>query len=67
LHATDVAPQLLTTTETAILEAIRSLHFGSVEITIHDSKIVQVECTRKIRFGSNGPLEASPKTAGKIG
>lgn len=36
--------------EAAILEAIRSLQFGSVEITVHDSRVVQVECKKKIRF-----------------
>ncbi|MBI1976574.1 MAG: YezD family protein, partial [Candidatus Omnitrophica bacterium] len=30
--------------------AIRSIHYGSVEIIIHDSKVVQVERTEKIRF-----------------
>jgi hypothetical protein len=34
----------------AILDAIRSLEYGSVEITIHDSRVVQIECKKKIRF-----------------
>jgi hypothetical protein len=34
----------------AILEAIGSLQYGSVEITIHDSRVVQIECKKKIRF-----------------
>ena len=33
-----------------ILKAIRNIKFGSVEIVIHDSKIVQIEKTEKIRF-----------------
>jgi len=36
--------------EEAILDAVRSLRYGSVEITIHDSRVVQVECRNKIRF-----------------
>ena len=36
--------------EAAILDAIRSLQYGSVEITIHDSRVVQIECKKKIRF-----------------
>ena len=36
--------------EAAILEAVRSLRFGSVEITVHDSRVVQLECRTKIRF-----------------
>jgi hypothetical protein len=48
--------------ETAILDAIKSLQYGSVEITVHDSRVVQVECTRKVRFaGSNGVPETPQK------
>jgi len=36
--------------EAAILEAVRSLRYGSVEITVHDSRVVQLECRTKIRF-----------------
>ena len=36
--------------EAAILDAIRSLRYGSVEITVHDSRVVQIECRNKIRF-----------------
>jgi hypothetical protein len=34
----------------AILKAVRNIRFGSVEITVHDSKVVQIECKEKIRF-----------------
>jgi hypothetical protein len=34
----------------AILKAIRNIRFGSVEITVHDSNVVQIECKEKIRF-----------------
>ena len=33
-----------------ILRAVREVRFGSVEIVIHDSKVVQVERREKIRF-----------------
>ncbi len=33
-----------------ILKAIKSLQYGSVEITIHDSKVVQIDKTEKVRF-----------------
>ena len=33
-----------------ILRAVRNVRFGSVEVIIHDSKIVQVERREKIRF-----------------
>jgi hypothetical protein len=40
----------LSLAELAVLEAIRSLDFGSVEVTVHDGRVVQMECTRKTRF-----------------
>jgi hypothetical protein len=33
-----------------ILRSIRSLRFGSVEITVHDSHVVQIERKEKVRF-----------------
>jgi hypothetical protein len=33
-----------------ILRAIRMIRYGSVEITIHASRIVQIERTEKLRF-----------------
>jgi hypothetical protein len=54
-------PALPPAVETAILEAVKSLQYGSVEVTVHDSRVVQVECTRKIRFGSNGATEPVTK------
>jgi hypothetical protein len=34
----------------AILKAVRNIRFGSVEITVHDSNVVQIESKEKIRF-----------------
>jgi hypothetical protein len=36
-----------------ILLAIKDLRFGSVEVVIHDSKVVQIERKEKIRIDSN--------------
>jgi len=39
--------------ETVIAEIVRSIknvRFGSVEITIHDSRVVQIERKEKLRF-----------------
>ena len=36
--------------EKHILDAIRSLKYGAVEVMVHDSRIVQVEKTEKVRF-----------------
>ena len=44
----DIPP--LTEGEVYILKAIQSLSYGSVEISIHDSKIVQIEKREKLRF-----------------
>ncbi len=33
-----------------ILQAVRSLDYGSVEVIVHDSRIVQIERREKVRF-----------------
>ncbi len=33
-----------------IWRALKKLRYGAVEIIVHDSKIVQIECKEKIRF-----------------
>jgi len=33
-----------------ILDALRRIRFGSVEVTVHDSRIVQIESKEKRRF-----------------
>ena len=41
--------------ESAILKAVRSIRFGSVEIVVHDSQVVQIECRNKVRFHPGSP------------
>ena len=36
-----------------ILRAIQEIRFGSIEIVIHDSKVVQIERKEKIRIDAN--------------
>ena len=36
--------------EEEILQAVRRIRYGSVEITIHDSQVVQIERKEKIRL-----------------
>jgi len=36
--------------EKHILEAIRGIKYGAVQVLVHDSRIVQVEKTEKLRF-----------------
>ena len=40
-----------------ILPAIKSLKFGSVEIVIHDSEIVQVNKIERMRFGKENTMK----------
>ena len=35
--------------EQTILQALKDLRFGSVEIIVHDSKVVQIERREKVR------------------
>jgi hypothetical protein len=37
------------TVEGEILRAVREVRYGSVEITIHDSRVVQIERREKVR------------------
>ncbi len=41
------------TAERHILEAIRAIKYGAVEVLIHDSRVVQVEKTEKVRFDTS--------------
>ena len=38
--------------EKSILDAIGKIKFGAVEVLIHDSKVVQIEFSEKVRFDS---------------
>jgi hypothetical protein len=42
----------------AVLRALRSLRYGSLEVTVHDSRVVQIERREKIRF--NGDSRTNP-------
>ena len=37
-----------------ILRAVTSIEYGSVEIILHEGKVVQIECREKIRLNHNG-------------
>jgi hypothetical protein len=48
---TNLKQPTLTEQETKkVLDAVRGLRFGSVEITVHEGRIVQVERKEKIRL-----------------
>jgi hypothetical protein len=42
-----------------IVIALRGIRFGSVEIIIHESKVVQIERREKLRFDRRSTLEKS--------
>lgn len=37
-------------TEREVLEALRAIQYGSIEITLHEGRIVQIERREKMRF-----------------
>lgn len=39
----------------SILEALRGLRFGSVEIVVHEARVVQIVRTEKVRVGGEIP------------
>ena len=44
--------------ERAILRALRGLRFGSVEITVHDGRVVQVERKERLRLRTGNKDQA---------
>jgi hypothetical protein len=46
-----------------ILRAISQLRYGSVEITVHEGKVTQIERREKVRFAptSNSPANSKDK------
>ena len=52
IHAVD---ETLNDIERHILQSIQEIKYGSVEILIHDSRIVQVERSEKFRFDVKRP------------
>ena len=49
-----------TSPEQEILRAIANIEFGSVEVTIHEGRVVQIECREKIRLGGIEPPRKNP-------
>jgi hypothetical protein len=48
-------PESLSAQEQAVLKAVRGLEFGSVEVVVHDGRIVEVNQKRKVRFQDPAP------------
>ena len=43
-----------------VAAAIESLRFGSIEITLHDGRVTQIEKREKVRFADSPKIESSP-------
>lgn len=54
MHSHAVSP-----IEETILQALKDLRFGSVEIIVHDSKVVQIERREKVRVEPEPSRRAS--------
>lgn len=46
-------------TEIEILRLIRALRYGSIEIQIHDARVVQIERRERLRFDRDRPGPAA--------
>jgi hypothetical protein len=51
INNSESSPQTL---ETVISEVLRGLRYGSVEIVVHDAKVVQIERKEKFRLPTEG-------------
>jgi hypothetical protein len=49
--------------ERAVRQAVRTLKYGSVEIVVHDGRVVQIETREKVRFAAGG--QSSPDDRGR--
>jgi hypothetical protein len=43
--------------EDALLAAVRALRYGSVEVVVHDGRVVQIETRERVRFADPRPPE----------
>jgi hypothetical protein len=41
--------------EQAVRRAVAGIRYGSVEVLVHDGRVVQVETRRKVRFADDRP------------
>ena len=40
-----------------VLRALRGMRFGSILLTVHDGRVVEVQRTERFRRNTNGPQE----------
>ena len=46
-----------------LVDALRSIRYGAVELVIHDGRVVQLERREKVRFDAHGEPSAAPIAA----
>lgn len=49
-HTDNAKPQALPSWAVLVLQKVRSLQFGTIQVTVHDGRVTQVETTEKIRL-----------------
>ena len=49
--------------ERTVRHAVRTLRYGSVEVVVHDGRVVQVETREKVRFGAG--VDCPPDDRGR--
>lgn len=47
-----------------IEQALKDIRYGSLEIVVHDSRVVQIEKKEKLRFGAENKNAGADRTAG---
>jgi hypothetical protein len=47
-----------------VREKVRAIRFGSVQITVHDGRVTQIEANEKTRIGHDHPNPARAKVSG---
>jgi hypothetical protein len=47
-----------------VREKVRAIRFGSVQITVHDGRVTQIEANEKTRIGQDRPNPARAKVSG---
>jgi hypothetical protein len=52
--------------EQEILQAIRGIRFGVVEVVVHDSRVTEIRQTRRVRLvsGESDKISSHPTTGG---
>ncbi len=45
-----------------ILRAIAAIEYGSVEVVVHEGKVMQIECREKIRLSQSGSIRKTAKS-----